>query len=70
MGLISNLIAYKVGKRSGRRTAERRAAREAAEESAWSGAGGAIDREDCVNYQSFCKNFGGCDGQVCEFDDD
>lgn len=21
---------------------------------------------ECINYELFCKNFGSCDGQVCE----
>jgi len=22
---------------------------------------------ECINYQLFCKNFGSCDGQKCEY---
>lgn len=22
---------------------------------------------DCLNYASFCQNFGSCDGQTCEY---
>ena len=61
MGLISSLVAYKVGKRRGRRKAERVAEREELADFHDD-----IDREDCVNYYVFCKNFGSCDGQVCE----
>jgi len=61
VGLISNIVAYGVGRRRGRQAAERRAERDAADEFADD-----IDREDCVNYHSFCKNYGSCDGQVCE----
>lgn len=59
MGLISSAIAYSVGRRHGRRKAERRGASEARNE-------GPVGGEDCANYHRFCKNFGGCDGQVCE----
>jgi hypothetical protein len=24
--------------------------------------------EDCLNYASFCRNFGSCDGQTCEYE--
>lgn len=63
MGLFSAIVAYKIGKRAGRKRAERRAEREA----------GADDFEghpDCINYDSFCRNYGGCDGMACEFEDD
>lgn len=61
MGLISSFVAYKVGKRHGRRKAERVAERDELADFHDDG-----DREDCVNYHVFCKNFGSCDGQVCE----
>lgn len=60
MGLISTVTAYKVGKRQGRHRAERRTARQKSEHP------GPIGREDCANYHRFCKNYGSCDGQVCE----
>jgi len=59
MGLFSTLIAYKIGKRAGRKRAER--------------ASGQDDFEghpDCINYESFCRNYGSCDGMPCEFEDD
>ena len=29
------------------------------------------DRDpECLNYESFCKNFGSCDGQECDYGDD
>lgn len=61
MGFISSIVAYRVGRRQGRRKAERLAEREESAEF-----DDDIDREDCVNYHVFCKNFGSCDGQVCE----
>ena len=24
--------------------------------------------EECINYNLFCRNFGSCDGQVCEYE--
>lgn len=24
-------------------------------------------RENCLNYNRFCKTFGSCDGQICEY---
>lgn len=60
MGLLSTIVAYKVGKRAGRKRAERRA-RDSAEREG---------HPDCVNYASFCENYGSCDGMTCEFDDE
>lgn len=57
MGLITTYIAYKVGKRRGERDSE---------------VVYVSDNRDpvCLNYESFCKNFGSCDGQECEYDDE
>ena len=57
MGIITNIIAYKIGKRCGERDSETVFVHD--------------DRDPvCLNYESFCKNFGSCDGQECEYDDD
>lgn len=56
MGLISNFVAYKVGKSRGRR--EERQELD-------------IDTRDpdCLNYPIFCRQYGSCDGQTCEYDE-
>ena len=59
MGLLSAIVAYKIGKRAGRKRAERRALSDEHHEG----------HPDCVNYESFCKNYGSCDGMTCEFED-
>jgi ribosomal protein L15 len=28
----------------------------------------AIAKPDCLNYDLFCRSFGSCDGQVCEYE--
>jgi len=57
MGLLSVLVAYKVGRRRGRREVESNAE--------------IVDgrNEECLNYSSFCLHFGGCNGMACEFPD-
>lgn len=57
MGLISHVVAYKVGKSRGRRKAER----DNSESSD-------VRDPDCVNYPIFCRQFGSCDGQKCEYE--
>lgn len=61
MGILSEVIAYKIGKRRGERKAERRMSSEQ------SPAVGGRDPE-CLNYQSFCVNFGSCNGMECEYE--
>lgn len=58
MGLLSHIITYKVGKRRGRRVAERDFSP-------------VVDSRDpeCVNYKSYCLNYGSCNGMRCEYDD-
>ena len=58
MGLFSHYVAYRIG----RRRAERRAERAVDD----------IDERDpdCVNYAVFCRSYGSCDGQACEYTDD
>ena len=59
MGLLTTIIAYKVGKRSGRRKAERN--QDEPE--------GPDERDpECLNYASFCLNYGSCDGMACEYE--
>lgn len=55
MGLISTYIAYRVGKRRGRR------ATTVAHEN---------DGRDpeCLNFHSFCKSYGSCNGMTCEYE--
>ena len=61
MGLFSHVVAYSVGRRRGRRAAEHRAAaREHHDER----------DPECLNYQSFCRGYGSCDGMECEYSDD
>jgi hypothetical protein len=60
MGLISNVVFYKVGKRRGKRIAERQ------------GSPVVMDSRDpeCLNYESYCKNFGSCNGMACEYEEE
>lgn len=60
MGLFTGFLLYQAGKRRGRKAQERRQDREHRD---------SLD-PDCVNYGSFCRAFGGCDGQVCEYESD
>lgn len=56
MGLVSHVVAYKIGKRRGRREEQN----------------SAPDARDvnCINFARFCENYGSCDGQVCEYEED
>lgn len=56
MGLLSHVVAYKVGKSRGRK-------KERQENQP-------VDTRDpdCVNYAIFCRQFGSCDGQKCEYE--
>jgi len=55
VGFISNLVFYKIGRRRGR---------------VQRGQVSTHDERDpeCINYQSFCRNFGSCNGLECEYD--
>ena len=68
MGLFTGYLIYKIGKRRGRKSVSR---------GGWSpgvdfprgltlNEDGTVD--ECVNYELFCKNFGSCDGQRCQYD--
>lgn len=57
MGILTTILAYKVGRNRGRKQGYRLAEYDS---------GTLPEREDCVNYHLFCKNFGSCDGQICE----
>jgi hypothetical protein len=57
MGLFSHVVTYKVGKSRGAK-AERKRARSQKQDTR---------NPDCINYQSFCKNYGSCGGQRCEY---
>jgi hypothetical protein len=56
MGLITNYIAYRVGKRVATRSRP-------------AGAQHDVVRGDpeCLNYESFCKNYGSCDDMECDY---
>lgn len=60
MGLFSTIVAYKIGTRAGRKRAERRAALDDNVEG----------DPECLNFDSFCRNYGSCDGMVCEYEED
>lgn len=60
MGLLGGLIVYSFGKRRGRKQATRRF--QAQQELA----GTPMGEADCLHYWNFCRNFGSCDGMVCE----
>lgn len=57
MGIITNIVAYKLGKRSGKRDSDVVVVN---------------DRRnpECLNYESYCKNYGSCNGQECDYEDD
>jgi hypothetical protein len=57
MGLVTNLVAYKLGKSRGKR--KERNSQSEAEDSR---------DPDCINYSMFCRQFGSCDGQKCEYE--
>ena len=56
MGLITNYIAYRVGKRVATRRCPPRAQHDAVQ-----------GDPDCLNYESFCKNYGSCDNMECDY---
>lgn len=56
MGLFAHIITYQIGKRRGRRKAETVVV--------YAHEGDPV----CVNYESFCKNYGNCDGMECEYE--
>ena len=55
MGLFTTVIAYKLGKRSGKRDSETIVVHDNRD-------------SECLNYESFCKNYGGCYDQICEYE--
>jgi hypothetical protein len=57
MGLLSHVVAYKVGKSRGRRK-ESRSSKEDTR------------NPDCLNYSVFCRQYGSCDGQKCEYEEE
>lgn len=59
MGILSEVIFYQLGKRRGRIQTERNTQPVIINDTR--------DTE-CANYERFCKNFGSCDGQECEYD--
>lgn len=58
MGLITNIISYKIGKRVGKRDVPEPVV--------------VHDGRDpeCLNYERFCKSYGSCGGQDCDYGDD
>lgn len=57
MGLLSTYVAYKVGKSRGQKRAERSSRTDTRD-------------PNCINYQMFCANYGSCDGQTCEYQEE
>lgn len=57
MGLVSHVVAYKLGKSSRRRKSEKN--RPELPDSR---------DPDCINYPIFCRQYGSCDGQKCEYE--
>lgn len=57
MGFVTGAIIYKLGKRRGRKTAPKPVVNNFPNPRVY----------DCVNYARFCKEYGSCDGQVCEY---
>ena len=60
MGILSEVIAYKLGKRRGRIKAERNYTPVIISDKR---------NSQCSNYVSFCQTFGSCNGMECDFDD-
>lgn len=56
MGLLSHVVAYKVGKSRGRK--KERKNNQPVD----------VRDPDCLNYSIFCRQFGSCDGQKCEYE--
>lgn len=55
MGILSVLVAYKIGRRRGRAQRVELPIN---------------DGRDplCINFETFCRNFGSCDGMECEYE--
>ena len=56
MGLVTNYIAYRVGKRVATRKRPAVAQHDAVQ-----------GDPECLNYESFCKNYGSCDNMECDY---
>lgn len=56
MGLITTYIAYRIGKRRGRNSVPS------------APAPAPTGDPQCLNYESFCKNYGSCHDQICEYE--
>ena len=54
MGLVTHYLFYRFGKRRGKRTAHSETKPDS--------------NPRCVNYYSFCLNYGSCDGMECEYE--
>jgi hypothetical protein len=57
MGILSTILAYGIGRRRGRSERAERGVPLIDERDA-----------DCINYESFCRNFGNCNGMECEYE--
>ena len=55
MGLFTTVIAYKLGKRSGKRDSETIVVHDNRD-------------SECLNYESYCKSYGSCNGMRCEYE--
>lgn len=62
MGWITNYVAYRIGRRVQRSNEPRPQAQTAFIPQSFD------DEPECINFDSFCKNYGSCDGQVCEYE--
>ena len=66
MGLLGGLIVYGFGKRRGRRQANSDFARQASAERDAGALASEFTKQNCANYYRFCRQYGSCDGMVCE----
>ena len=55
MGLFTTVIAYKLGKRSSKRDSETIVVHDNRD-------------SECLNYESYCKSYGSCNGMRCEYE--
>ena len=58
MGLLSHIVAYQIGKRRGKRQVLPVVVEQHE------------GNPQCVNYESFCRGYGSCDGMECNYEHD
>lgn len=63
MGWVTNYVAYRIGRRV-QRSHEPRPQRynQCIPQFLHD------DEPECIHFASFCRNYGSCDGQVCEYE--